>query len=88
MVTSRIDSFEWEEMGKGPFFATYSLSLAFFESIALRALREVECREIWVVADAEGYRSLLLFGCSRWRLISCWQRELDVRRLREKPGSN
>jgi hypothetical protein len=33
-------------------FTTYSLSLTFFESIVLRALREVECREIWVIADA------------------------------------
>jgi len=41
-------------------FTTYSLSLTFFESIVLRALREVECREIWVVADAEGYRSSLM----------------------------
>jgi hypothetical protein len=41
-------------------FTTYSLSLTFFESIVLRALREVECPEIWVVADAEGYRSSLM----------------------------
>ena len=41
-------------------FTTYSLSLTFFESIILRALRESECREIWVVADAEGYRSSLM----------------------------
>jgi len=41
-------------------FTTYSLSLTFFESIVLRALREVECREIWVAADAEGYRSSLM----------------------------
>ena len=41
-------------------FTTYALSLTFFESIVLRALREVECREIWVIADAEGYRSSLM----------------------------
>jgi hypothetical protein len=41
-------------------FTTYALSLTFFESIVLRALREIECREIWVIADAEGYRSSLM----------------------------
>src|SRR5260370_42145757 len=41
-------------------FTTYSLSLTFFESIVLRALREIECREIWVVADSEGYRASLM----------------------------
>ena len=41
-------------------FTTYSLSLTFFESIVLRALHEVECREMWVVADVEGYRSSLM----------------------------
>jgi hypothetical protein len=41
-------------------FTTYSLSLTFFESIILRALREAECSEIWVVADADGYRSSLM----------------------------
>src|SRR5882724_10614337 len=41
-------------------FTTYSLSLTFFESMVLRALREIECREIWVIADAEGYRSSLM----------------------------
>lgn len=41
-------------------FTTYSLSLTFFESIVLRTLHEVECREIWVVADVEGYRSSLM----------------------------
>src|SRR5260370_9761536 len=59
MITSLIDVLggqKWEKT----LFTTYSLSLTFFESIVLRALREVECREIWVVADAEGYRSSLM----------------------------
>jgi hypothetical protein len=41
-------------------FTTYSLSLTFFESIILRALRKADCREIWVITDAEGYRSCLM----------------------------
>ena len=41
-------------------FTTYSLSLTFFESIVLRALQEIECPEIWVIADAVGYRSSLM----------------------------
>lgn len=47
---------KWEKA----LFTTYSLSLTFFESTVLRALREVECREIWVIADADGYRSSLM----------------------------
>jgi hypothetical protein len=41
-------------------FTTYSLSLTFFESVILRALRKAECHEIWVVADVDGYRSSLM----------------------------
>ena len=41
-------------------FTTYSLSLTFFESVILRLLRQSGCREIWVVADAQGYQSSLM----------------------------
>jgi hypothetical protein len=41
-------------------FTTYSLSLTFFETIILRALRKAQCRDAWLVADAEGYRSSLM----------------------------
>jgi hypothetical protein len=41
-------------------FTTYSLSLTFFESVILRFLRQSGCREIWVVADAQGYQSSLM----------------------------
>lgn len=41
-------------------FTTYSLSLTFFETIILRALRSAQCNEIWVVADADGYRTSLM----------------------------
>lgn len=51
-----LEAGRWEKA----LFTTYSLSLTFFESIILRALRKAECREIWVIADAEGYRSSLM----------------------------
>ena len=41
-------------------FTTYTLSLTFFESIVLRALQSQECADIWVVADADGYRGSLM----------------------------
>ena len=41
-------------------FTTYALSLSFFESVVLHRLRKVGCREIWVVVDAQGYRSSLM----------------------------
>jgi hypothetical protein len=41
-------------------FTTYSLSLTFFESVILRLLRQSGCREIWVVADAQGYQASLM----------------------------
>lgn len=41
-------------------FTTYTLSLTFFESIILRALRAANCDDIWVVTDADGYRSSLM----------------------------
>src|ERR1043165_3891264 len=41
-------------------FTTYTLSLTFFESIILRALRSANCDDISVVTDADGYRSSLM----------------------------
>jgi hypothetical protein len=40
-------------------FTTYALSLSFFESVILHRLREAGCRDIWVLADADGYRASL-----------------------------
>ena len=41
-------------------FTTYALSLSFFESIILRALRQVGCQQTWIIADINGYRSSLI----------------------------
>jgi len=41
-------------------FTTYALSLTFFESVVLRSLRQRNCREIWVVVDADGYQRSLM----------------------------
>ena len=41
-------------------FTTYALSLSFFESILLRALRQVGCQEIWVISDLQGYKASLI----------------------------
>jgi HKD family nuclease len=41
-------------------FTTYALSLSFFESILLRALRQVGCQEIWVISDVQGYKASLI----------------------------
>ena len=46
----------WEQA----LFTTYALSLTFFESVVLRRLRAAGCREIWILADAEGYRASLM----------------------------
>lgn len=51
-----LEAGKWEKA----FFTTYSLSLTFFESIILRALKKAGCHEIWVVADVDGYRSSLM----------------------------
>ena len=51
-----LDGQKWETA----LFTTYTLSLTFFESIILRALRGAHCTDIWVVADADGYRSSLM----------------------------
>jgi hypothetical protein len=41
-------------------FTTYALSLSYFESELLRPLLHQGCDDIWLVCDAEGYRSSLL----------------------------
>jgi len=41
-------------------FTTYAISLSFFESNILRALREQGCREVWILCDADGYRTSLI----------------------------
>ncbi|QRN94492.1 hypothetical protein JRI60_35975 [Archangium violaceum] len=51
-----IASRRWEQA----LFTTYTLSLTFFESTLLRRLRESGCRDIWIIADVEGYRSSLM----------------------------
>lgn len=45
---------------KHALFTTYTLSLSYFESEILRPLLRAGCSDIWLVADAEGYRSSLL----------------------------
>lgn len=45
---------------KHALFTTYALSLSYFESELLRPLLRGGCDDIWVIADAEGYRSSLL----------------------------
>jgi hypothetical protein len=45
---------------KHALFTTYTLSLSYFESEILRPLLRRGCSDIWLVADAEGYRSSLL----------------------------
>lgn len=51
-----LESGQW----KAALFTTFALSLSFFESVVLHRLRKVGCREIWVVVDAQGYRSSLM----------------------------
>lgn len=45
---------------KHALLTTYTLSLSYFESEILRALLRRGCSDIWLVADAEGYRASLL----------------------------
>ncbi|TPM94233.1 hypothetical protein [Mesorhizobium sp. B2-1-5] len=45
---------------KHALLATYTLSLSYFESEILRPLLRGGCSDIWLIADAEGYRSSLL----------------------------
>ena len=41
-------------------FTTFALSLSFFESILLRALRHLGCQEIWIISDLQGYKASLI----------------------------
>jgi hypothetical protein len=45
---------------KHALLTTYTLSLSYFESEVLRALLRRGCSDIWLVVDAEGYRTSLL----------------------------
>ncbi|MEG3662160.1 hypothetical protein [Celeribacter halophilus] len=45
---------------KHALFTTYALSLSYFESEVLRPLIQAGCDDIWLVADAQGYRASLL----------------------------
>ncbi len=45
---------------KHALFTTYALSLSYFESEILRPLLQHGCNDIWLVCDAQGYRSSLL----------------------------
>lgn len=45
---------------KHALFTTYALSLSYFESELLRPLLQQGCDDIWLVCDAQGYRSSLL----------------------------
>ena len=45
---------------KQALFTTYTLSLSYFETEILPSLIGAGCTDIWLIADAEGYRSSLL----------------------------
>lgn len=45
---------------KHALLTTYTLSLSYFESEILRELLRGGCSDIWLIADAEGYRTSLL----------------------------
>lgn len=45
---------------KHALFTTYALSLSYFESEILRPLLQLGCDDIWLICDAQGYRSSLL----------------------------
>ncbi len=45
----------WEQA----FFTTYALSLTFFESQIRSALSRGGCRDMWIIADADGYERCL-----------------------------
>lgn len=51
-----IESGKWNQA----LFTTYTLSLSFFDSLLLRALRQVGCQEIWVISDLQGYKASLI----------------------------
>ncbi|TLM67382.1 MAG: hypothetical protein FDZ69_04620 [Deltaproteobacteria bacterium] len=44
---------------KQALFTTYALSLTFFESFVMRELRKKGCREVYLIADADGYQMSL-----------------------------
>jgi hypothetical protein len=44
---------------KHALFTTYALSLSYFESEVLRPLLRAGCSNIWLIADADGYRTSL-----------------------------
>lgn len=51
-----LDASQW----KHALFTTYALSLSYFESEVLRPLIQAGCDDIWLIADAQGYRASLL----------------------------
>lgn len=51
-----IQSGEWQEA----VFTTYALSLTFFESCLLPALRHARCEKATILTDTDGYRSSLM----------------------------
>lgn len=55
-----ISAFMQMRAWKHALFTTYTLSLSYFESEILRPLLRGGCSDIWLIADAEGYRSSLL----------------------------
>lgn len=50
-----LSSKKWDQA----LFTTYALSLTFFETCVLRELRQQKCRQIYVIADVDGYQSSL-----------------------------
>ncbi|RVU33953.1 hypothetical protein EOI86_22770 [Hwanghaeella grinnelliae] len=54
-ITKILAAAKW----KHALFTTYALSLSYFESEILTVLHEQGCSDIWVVADAKGYKSSL-----------------------------
>lgn len=54
-LTDLLSSKKWDQA----LFTTYALSLTFFETCVLRELRQQKCRQIYVIADVDGYQSSL-----------------------------
>ncbi len=48
-----------ERKWKHALFTTYALSLTFFESYVLRYLHQQDCRDIYLITDADGYQMSL-----------------------------
>lgn len=59
-VQPTIRDFLEAQQWKHALFTTYALSLSYFESEVLRPLIQSGCDDIWLVADAQGYRASLL----------------------------